>query len=422
MALKKCDQDHFYPLELTSCPFCAPAAATTLLPAKGDHGKTRPQQIPNPGPFNLDPFGPGRVTDALHRGRTFHVYRATLGERTVALKTPAPGLSGDAFFIDGEHRHTSIVVATDQGMGSLNGFQKRLDPLTVATGALLMEAHRIGLTAGAWNHEVLGLGTWDGMSPDWDRSCGSYDEPLDSRFLPVLVMPYHDATPFSALPGSTKRTLFPRMMPALWDALCVLPHGDLSESNILLDRTRNGFHLIDPGVTLSSDLRDRVPRTGYEYLSIFTTNVANYPIVPPFDRTPCWWAAGLANRLSGSTDGDATDWWNAESLAGQGPGRSPAACDLLAVGIIYSRILTGAEMFLGTSLLPTPVWFRHHVEGRQKEEPTEARLIEALSDGYLWATLEKAAATEAEKRLAHALLNLEILERDQLLRLVSEME
>jgi serine/threonine-protein kinase RIO1 len=57
-------------------------------------------------------------------------------------------------------------------------------------------------------------------------------------------MPDYEAIPFSKLPVVSKRSLFPQMLPALWDALCSMPHGDLSESNILISQKQNIFHIM----------------------------------------------------------------------------------------------------------------------------------------------------------------------------------
>jgi hypothetical protein len=65
-------------------------------------------------------------------------------------------------------------------------------------------------------------------------------------------MTYPRAIPLSSVPHSSKRQLFPRMLPACWDALCVAHYGDLSESNLLISENFDRFHIIDPGVLLSS--------------------------------------------------------------------------------------------------------------------------------------------------------------------------
>ncbi len=339
----------------------------------------------------------------MHEGKTFNLYRATLGGREVALKTPAPSLTGEDLFMKTVSHGSEMIVSTGQGI------DVSLDPLKIATWTLLVEAQIINLTAAAWNHEVIALGTWDGLSKCWSEEVWLHDEPLDLRFLAALVMPYHNAVAFSTLPHSLKRLLFPKMLPALWDALCKMPHGDLSESNLLINQTNNLFHIIDPGVVLSSSMQQY---SGNTSISIFTTAPANYPVIPPFYGQPHD-APGLVSFIEKyllHTGGEPLS--SAERLP------RPAACDLLALGIIYYRILTGKELFLGAIVLPEkPAWENTYVTPRFEDKRVYSQLVEALSGEYIQKELAKANLTPSEKRLAYALLNLEALDRDHLWRL-----
>ncbi len=357
--------------------------------------KTRPAE------FNLSPLGRGIVTEVLHEGKTFNLYRASLGNRDVVLKTPAPGLTGDDLYVKGVSHGSEMIVSTSQGLGS------RFDPRKVATWMLLNEAQIINLTEGAWNHEVIAIGTWDGLSECWDVDFN--DEPLDMRFLPALVLPYHDAAPFSRLPISLKRITFRAMLPSLWDALCRRRHGDLSESNLLINQTRDIFHIIDPGVCLSSDTHRFAGQT---HVSIFTTTPVNYPIIPPYFGQPHE-ETGLVNFIRK---------FFLHTADSQSPAQlplRPSACDLLAMGIIYYRILTGGELFLGQSILPEkPAWKNSYITPQFEDMRTFTHLIESLSGDYIEKKLDEASITAGERRLARSLLNLEVFDRGHLLELI----
>jgi hypothetical protein len=372
-------------------------------------------QIVIPKKFNLSPFGEGIVTEVLHEGTIFNLYRANIDGRKVVLKTPSPGLTAESLFTRSysalwSHR----FVLTSQGLEWLNERSSMFDPIKVATWILLAEAQTINLTAGGWNHDTIAIGTWDGLSRCWSTRTDCLDEPLDLRFLPVLVLPCYDAVTFSNLSHPLKRLLFPRMLPALWDALCKMPHGDLSESNLLINQTQNIFHLIDPGAFLSSS-SDR--HLSYEKdIFIFVTTPANYPIVPPFNHQPhdtTGLVSFIEKHIMHNPNVGGTPFFSTDNRS------KPSASDLLAMGIIYYRILTGKEMFLYEDILPEkPAWKNSYrtpdfyVDGFVYEQ-----LIESLSGNYIGKKLEKANLTQAEKRLAYALLNLEVIDKDHLLEL-----
>lgn len=370
----------------------------------------RSAKISVPTKFNLSPLGKGTVTQVLHEGKMFHLYCAELNERDVVLKTPSPSLSGDSLFVRSILQGSETFVSTNQGIKWLNQHRAEFDPIKVATWALLVESQIINQTAGAWNHEVIAMGTWDGLSECWHEEIWNSEEPLDFRFLPVMVMPYHDAVAFSTLPHTLKRLLLPKMLPALWDALLRMPHGDLSESNILINQTQNIFHLIDPGVVLTSDTQQF---NGLSYISIFTTTAANYPVIPPFNRQS-YETSGLISFIEKPI---VQNYLKEPILAGEKLS-TPAACDLLALGIIYYRILTGKEMFLGTSILPQkPAWMNSYMTPAFEDRRVYNQLIDSLSNNYIQKELEKAGILDNEKRLALGLLNLEVVDREHLLYL-----
>ena len=109
---------------------------------------------------------------------------------------------------------------------------------------LINEYQIINRLGNAWNHQPIGIGTWDGLSNCHDEKQNytlrdiTKSPPVVSlfRFAPVIVMPFYDAIPFTDLQQVQKKKFFPLILPSLWAALCQGVHGDLSESNILIDR------------------------------------------------------------------------------------------------------------------------------------------------------------------------------------------
>lgn len=352
-----------------------------------------------PKKFNLSSLGSGEITEVLHQGKMFNVYRAVLNGQDVVLKTPAPNSEGEMAFVK------SISAGSEDFCSISQGLRPPEQPLKIATWFLLEESQTINSTKGAWNHEIIALGTWDGFSRQWTKGSENfnYDEPLDLRFMPVLVMPYYEAVTFSSLPNSAKKLLFPKMLPALWDALCQQRHGDLSESNLLINQTKNIFHIIDPGVYLSSDIGD----FGHPLLSFFITNPANYPLIAPFS-SPSHKETGLANSLMKLSFPPAIY-----------PPR-PSACDLLALGLLYYRILTGKEFFTDEDVFAEmPVWSVRWSSPFFQQDRLYMEIYKILSAGYIQNKLEKSPVSPSEKHLLQALINLEIFDKAHLVKLIS---
>jgi len=288
-----------------------------------------------------------------------------------------------------------------------DGVTQPFQPGSEVLGDLLeIEAGIIAATGKAWNHRSLGVGRVLA-----ERSDGRTDPREWSR---ALVLPRHDGFTLEAVEIGKRASLFELMLPALWTALCASPHGDLNEANLIIDPDRSRFHLIDPGVRKTSwwaaaptswVLRDEV------WNAVFITTAANYPILhPAFSGDDARRAAISSQRQDRDEPEefgrdlfhedlflDPTDpqQWHpsistppanlfallefqaialsAGCVGVQASHRQPAAqpnpADLLALGIMYYRALTGAEAFLGpTALLDTPAWVGTHPEvGRARE-------------------------------------------------------
>ncbi|BAY11808.1 hypothetical protein [Calothrix sp. NIES-2098] len=366
--------------------------------------------------FNISPFGEGIVTEILHQGKTFNLYRANLCGKDVVLKTPSPHVTGEDIYAYNSYSTSEIFVTSELGIDKVFDHPNDLlDPIKVATWILLVETQLINWTRGRWNHSIIGLGTWDGLSQiHGNKEVYNTSEPLDLRFLPVLIMPDYEATPFSKLPAYSKRLLFPQMLPALWDALCYMHHGDLSESNILISQKQNIFHIIDPGVVLASDSGKLF---GLQEQYIFTTTSANYPLLPPYLGDSK--AVGIVECLKYfGREMKPSNRIPAPSLSEVQQQSNPSMSDLLALGIIYYRILTGKEIFLGQDILPDkPAWLHSYMSPQFPQWEIYHRVLDFLSNHYIDRELDKSTMSNSERKLVYALLNLEIHNKNDLLRL-----
>jgi hypothetical protein len=372
---------------------------------------------------SLPPLGRVEVEGRLHAGRSFDVWAVRHEDRDLCVKTPGCATSR-GFRSDATGFETSLWGGST---GEIAEAGDLVDPGVLLT----LEAERIRATGGAWNHDVVGLGYWH---PDPPRG---RDESAP-RWLPALVMPHHPGATLASFPPEQQRRLVVGMMPALWDALVAARHGDLSAENVLVDLERGRFVLIDPGVCLWS-LTSSGADDQYDWMDhrvAFTTTPASYPLLPPTYEAPGEGLEGLGldahlrvlGRLGGSFMVGpiiGTAWFRPgdreieraivrKTLELEGPPRSedprPPAADLLAVGILCFRALTGRHPW--PRLAERPLWVGAFGEGAGDPwlaEQTAAVLEEGLPtpDG----------ATEAEADLCRALLGLEIRDREHLFTL-----
>jgi hypothetical protein len=225
----------------------------------------------------------------------FDIYLAELCGQEVCLKTPR-NIPGKNYYCSDYFCNTGSETfyggnTWNPKLDKLNTLPTTpVDDLKIAIGMLLMESQVIQWTQGAWNHSIIGQGVWDSHSVVCDRR-NTWDEAdrdlrFGAGFLPVLVMPYHRTIRLADLSKTEQKKLFPRMLPALWAALSQMYHGDLSETNILIQPDYSHLHPIDPGVMLVSvsiGYTDNSVLKDDRSASVFTTTAANYPLLPPFD-------------------------------------------------------------------------------------------------------------------------------------------
>lgn len=354
--------------------------------------------------LRVEPLGTVRVTAWLHRGALFDVLQAEHQGRAVCLKTPSlsPSARGEEVFASLTHSDETNVFITSAGGTAVIAAREAL------LGQLLtLEAQRIRDTAGAWNHQVIALGVWD---PEPERSHLGLDDLLreEARFRPVLVTPLHPGCTFGQLDRGLQRKLFPRMLPALWDALTAAPHGDLSPENLVCDLAGGRFVLIDPGVVMRS-LRPRRGPGLDEEVTVTTTNAEHYPVLSPaFDL--------LLGQPTGEipTLGAIIMPWRPRR-EGQ-----PAASDLQAAGILYHRLLTGRHPLYGT----LPGWEVHQPlwVGSFSDRPTRGandprRGVLDRPGGFAPPSRLQPDVSRPEDALCKALLDLQVESRGALLDL-----
>jgi hypothetical protein len=103
--------------------------------------------------FNLNPFGEGEVTEILHQGQLFNVYKAKLLGQNVVLKTPSPRLNEQDLYTSDFHGiDTSLYLGrTRKGLIEEDNNFNVPNPnfLAIVTSILLHEYQFINLTKGA---------------------------------------------------------------------------------------------------------------------------------------------------------------------------------------------------------------------------------------------------------------------------------
>lgn len=375
--------------------------------------------------LDVNPFGTAELASVIHRGRLFDLFAARLNGRAVCLKIPSAAKDPTGTYRSDNDSFVSseAFVSGSTGTIPIDG-SSDLGPIDALAAALLtVEAQVLQHTAAAWNHHAIGLATTLRRPEAGDRGA-----------WPVLVMPLHSGTALDRMSALERKELVPRMLPALWDAVSAVYHGDLSEQNLVVDREAGRFHIVDPGVAICNveEERDGEYFGRWHSWSVFTTNRANYPILAPFEP-----AQEQAVTLAGLLGGVASALWPRTWLVGtttgnrvdeatgerRSPRRRPYASDLLALGMIYFRALTREEFFdpLGVAL---PVWQGTHPKQsgpmfRQGEVLERYARVKGLLDaGFIESRLANVPLTPTEKAVARALLTLEVEDRRQLQRLL----
>jgi len=388
--------------------------------------------------FNLSPFGKGIVREIIHKGNLFTIYRVEISGQEICIK--APSVFSNSREIYGSNFYgieTSIYSGSNQLIENLDATTEKNEWIFKI---LLLEGELVRWTNGAWNHWVIGFGTWDGLSGCHNKNI-DYENQDNSwspyRFIPIMLMPHYPAIPLSAFSFQEQRELFPRILPSLWDALCAMHHGDLSQSNILINKNENIFHLIDPGVVLSSTASENMYANNR---SIFTTNAANYPLIPPFKDISDFAQFGdnnvhtdllqflkslicsphFRNLDVGIYDLSSRQLsWTKNSIQVNSTS-TPHPADLLALGIIYYRILTGNDMFLGSGIMEKPAWQGEYGElfGGTHDSVNDhyERIIDFLAKGYIDSEIDRYQLKREEKKLVYSLLNLRLLSKNDLLK------
>jgi hypothetical protein len=382
----------------------------------------------------VNPFGMCTDVTALHEGFTFDLFRATLRGEPVCLKMPAgamryevPRMVQDwSLPAEGETRERRKTILyfssyeTRVNVGSeVYGGTKPLNRCDAQDAALILsqEMEILRSTQGAWNHAPVGMG-----------ACVAWNEPprpraksaANSWLAPVAVTPFHDAAALETLPAETRRGLFPRTLPALWDALCVRPHGDLSEGNILMAADEQRFMLIDPGVFIGAESAGR---------NLFTTNPWNYPVLFPHEHAIFgnWLGEMTLRELSALSRGEAWRlrhaWEGREIGIGDTRARTrPTAADLMALGLMYYRILTGEELSDALGLTE-PAWcggFSSPVQNGPYE--VDYSVISEAALGTIERMIDAVQAAAGVKDLLRALVLLETKTREQLEALVVRID
>ncbi|MEA4910008.1 MAG: serine/threonine-protein kinase [Anaerolineaceae bacterium] len=384
-----------------------------------------------PWTFGMSPFGVGEIVQTISTGRLFRVYLARIAGQEVCVKAVAPGRNAGG--------NAGVFTSAFQGIETslYDGCTQVVDALPVSAYAalaehiLVSEAQVIQQAGQAWNHRVYGLGIWDGQSAAQALPPGPTRP--DERFGIALVMPHYPAAPLSSLQPQEKKRSLAAILPGLWDALGNSCHGDLSESNILVEADQRTFHLIDPGVLIASP----AVRTNYaDEKSYLTTNPANYPLLPPFLNVESiagqggYSLAGLLSALVAhpSRWDDLYGPFDLSARVFNPAGNNspetlrPGPSDLLALGILYYRALTGKDIFREDSFFPnTPAWVGKFGETGREVYTSLKQAGQVLLSGYVEERLSGESLLLSERNLAQALLTLQIESRAHLQALVDRV-
>lgn len=309
----------------------------------------------------LEPLGCIAIGERLHAGAQFVVHEAWSSDGA-ALCVKIPAGPGDVSAMPWQSSGSG--VATSLWGGSTERLAELGREELLASHLLVLEAAAIQRSRGAWNHEVACLGVWGGFT---DEAGWRSDAP-PAAFQTALVTHRVPGVSLASLPRDEVRTLFPHLLPALWTALEAAPHGDLSLGNLVLDRQRGRFALVDPGVVLQRHASGSEGGAGgwMSFDCIFTTNAHAYPIFPPMWDAPrfAWNVqldlfARVARLPSGPTlrpdqAGDLAAMWGLPPAA---PATTPRSRlpDQVALGMLYDCLLADGHPVYGHGPA-VPLW------------------------------------------------------------------
>ena len=201
------------------------------------------------------------------RDKPFRVYELDAGAAgRFALKVVGP-----------HDRPPGVMVAARNYGGISTVFDviheggKRLaerDALTTELKADLLrdEAATLERVGAQWNRGLVQLSTQTFR-----------DEPTVG-----LVSSWLDGPTLASLPRARRRELFPRILPALWEACGRARHGDLKPEHIVFIDEERRFALLDPGaqVLLVERYEDQAT-IGFDAIR-FVTTPNYYPVLPPY--------------------------------------------------------------------------------------------------------------------------------------------
>jgi hypothetical protein len=345
----------------------------------------------------LEGFGTLEFRGQLHSGSS-DLLEVGFGGRTLLLKVPGEGEpSAGSFFA------RQSIVFTRQ-FSSIARSGEPAAPLSPEE-VLQLEAERVHQSGGAWGHHVL----WGG------RVRGRSGEPYG------LLLPWHEGRALRELSREEKRRLLPRQLPWLWDALSAAPHGDLHEGNLLVSPS-GGLVLIDPGVL---HFRHHAQSGDSVSECTFTTNPEHYPLLPPYylPSAPLAQVDGLSAHfhrlregLAGVVQlGELTFAGGPSPLLARlpGPRDEPGPADLMALGVLYYRALTGQHP-LYDDRFTRPAWLGGRCFESHREHDTG---FEAALERLSRPRTAPQGVTPAEAALCQALLELRVGSRAQLLTL-----
>jgi len=395
----------------------------------------------------INPLGRVSELELLSAGFMFDVYGGRLDGEPVCVKVPAKTMSlherairerlsvtrSFVFYKPWTPHGANTPLKTqlihtshDPGDGDV--------PPGLSAAILTTQAHVLGRTGAAWNHCLIGLGIWG--DADYGRAMPDDGIPYPKSIYPeagpalppALVMERAAARPLSSYPLADQNRLFKKALPALWRALAAHPHGDLKPEHILVSEDGATVHLIDPGVCLS--WQQSYDRDTDAVVQLITTNPAHYPVLrPQFQAGPVpAWRRSLVEIADYLADDH--HWLNAEWMsepADGKPGAQPDCADMLALGIIHYRILTGqevGEIFSQAVTLSTidsgappsllPFWINRPDMGGTFEVAMAGLAMAMQSPGFdIWLfdednILDETESVSGDMSLAVSLITLEI--------------